>query len=147
MSAVWVVSKGTYSDYRVMCACRSKADASAVAAKYNASDSWASARVERLPIIGADVERVAVLSMTTTLWDNGEEADSRESMQFEWPFDSYRELAPVRWRWVRGPIHKGKGGRLDVHGIDIERVRRVFSDKRAEIMATPALRIQQEAKG
>lgn len=144
---MWAVSTGTYSDYRVMCVCPSEDDANTVASKFNASgDGWSPARAESFPIVSADVERHLVATFMENLWDDGRTTDRRENVRYVWPFDYGASEPSVRWRWVRAPNHQGQGGRLEVTGTDLERVRRVFSDKRAEIMATPALRMRKEAR-
>lgn len=145
---VWAVSSGCYSDYSVLCVCPSKADAEAVAAKFNAADKYEEARVESFPVVDRTVEQLAVLKLQTTLWDDGTETDTREHVEHEWPFH-WEEAArsKVVWRWVRAPMHHDKGGRLEVSGVDHERVRRVYSDHRAELIAEHAVRSRKEAKG
>lgn len=139
---VWVVSTGSYSDYRVLCACPTKKDAERVARKYGSD-----AGIESLPIVGGEVEKVDVLHLSTTLWDDGAETDTSDRISHCWPFEPWEDVAPLIWRWVRAPMHKNKGGRLDVHGTDHTRVRKVFSDRRAETIAEPAVRMRKEAQG
>jgi hypothetical protein len=141
------VSSGSYSDYRVMCVCPSKKDAKAVAEKYNRdkSSSYDAAEVESLPIVTGDVEKVVTLSLSTTLWDDGRETDQRPAdLRVEWPFDAMYGTPDVYWRWVRAPMHGDKGGRLDVRGVDHERVRKVFSEQRAALIADDAYRARRE---
>ena len=147
---IYVVARGEYSDYSVLCACPSRKDAEAIAAKGNADeDVYGELRVERLPVYDASVQQAHVLNMTVTIWDDGRATAEHTVVRPEWPFDILNEdeLLPVVWRWVRAPTHDGKGGRLDVRGTDHERVRRVFSDRRAAIMADPALRAKRERRG
>lgn len=142
----WVIARGSYSDYRVLCACPSKKDAKTLAARFNSTETYEQAGIEWLPEFDGQTERVEILLLSTTLWDDGSETEQRESFRTEWPFDGIYDHKPVNWRWVRAPCHHEKGGRLDVSGTDHERVRRVFSDKRAEIIATDVLRLRREAK-
>lgn len=144
MKNAWVVSKGSYSDYRVLCVCPTKRDAETVASKYNAGDAYADARVESLMVVDATVKRVELLHLSTTLWDDGRETDQRETRRDEWPFDALYGIPAVYWRWVRAPMHKDAGGRLDVYGIDHERVRRVFSEQRAALISDDAYRSRRE---
>jgi hypothetical protein len=147
---IYVVSAGSYSDYRVLCACPTKRDADAVAAKIRASDSWKSdARVETLEMVSADVQQVAILRLSETLWDDGTVSEYRDTTAHEWPFDGlYGDgSVAVRWRWVRAPCHNGIGGRLEVSGVDHERVRRVFSERKALVRTDDAFRAKSEAKG
>jgi len=144
---VYAVSKGSYSDYRVMCVCPTKKDAKRVAAKYNANTTYEKAGVETLLVVDGDVQQVEVLSLSTTLWDDGTESAQRETYRVEWPFDALFGTPRAEWRWVRAPMHHDQGGRLDVHGIDHELVRRVFSEQRAALIADDAYRARREMKG
>jgi hypothetical protein len=146
----WGVSTGSYSDYRMLCICPSKRDAQAVAAKMRADKhGWRrDARVEPLPVVTADVKKVDILMLTVTLWDDGSESEAGERVRSEWPFDALLDDAvPVSWRWVRAPCHNNRGGRLDVAGTDHVRVRKTFSEKRAQLVAEDAFRLQREKKG
>lgn len=146
---MYAVARGEYSDYRVMCVCPTEADAETVAMKFNhgSGRGYDAARVETIDLVTGDVERVAVLVLSTTLWDSGKESDQRERTSVEWPFDSFYGADAVSWRWVRAPIHQRKGGRLDVHGTDHELVRKVFSDRRAWLMTDGAASASGELTG
>lgn len=150
---VWVVSAGEYSDYSVLCACPSKVDAEAVAEKVRSDSDMMSrdAHVEWLPIATADVEKVAVLRMSTEIYDDGREYVGEHHVAGRWPFDELfeGEMQPVVWRWVRAPIHEhaGGGGRLEVYGTDHELVRKVYSDRRAMYLTDPAMRAKRGARG
>ena len=149
---VWALSSGEYSDYHVMCVCPSKEDAGTLAARYNADSGpfGDAARVESLPVAGPDTQRVEILHLSTTLWDNGTESDTKQHVRTVWPFADYAGIpGAAAWRWVRAPMHRDAGGRLDVEGIDHERVRKVYSERRAEILAdeTGQLRKAPERKG
>lgn len=49
---VWAVTKGEYSDYRVLCVCPTQKQAQLVAAAYNEdSDRWKDARVEMMAYV------------------------------------------------------------------------------------------------
>jgi hypothetical protein len=82
-------------------------------------------------------QKVTVLSRSVELWDNGTVEDGREHTRDEW---DYEAAPPVKWRWVRAPFHDNKGGRLDVEGADHKRVRKVFSEQRARLLADPVAR-------
>lgn len=149
-TVAWVVSAGDYSDYRVLCVCPSKADAEEVARKINTAkeDSrwwYGDASVESLPIIDAEMAMVTHETITTTLWDDGRETAATSRQEITYPLGG--DYPRVAWRWVRAPCHQGRGGRLDVHGIDVERVRKVFSERRAELLANPHLRMSDELEG
>lgn len=147
---IYCVSSGAYSDYRVLCACPTKKDAKAVAAKLKTDeDGWRTdARVEEFEMVTADVEKVEILMLSTTLWDDGTETHTSERIRSDWPFDTtFDDGIPMTWRWVRAPMHKNQGGRLDVSGTDFELVRKTYSDKRAQLIAEDAFRRKGEAKG
>lgn len=149
----WVVSRGSYSDYRVLCACPSKKAAKAIAAAVNTatgdeSGDYYSAFVESLPIIER-AEMVTVYGLVAEVFDNGTTAETKEIVREECNADMLypHYFRPAHKRWIRAPYLQGrpiKGGRLEVFGTDLERVRRVFSDTRAQLIADPALRARKE---
>lgn len=107
------------------------------------------AEVESLPYFDRSPERIEVHERQENVWDDGTTSDLSVRVKVEWEHDMlYPErIAPVLWRWVRAPMHKGKGGRLEVYGTDPERVARVFSDRRAHLLAEDTFRMKREAKG
>lgn len=147
----WVLSRGEYSDYRVLAVVNgTKKDAEYIAARANAegtSSYYDKVEVEELPIVTRDVEKVEVLMMSVTIWDDGHTTDDRTSIRIEWPFDALFGTPDLRWRWVRAPIHNDKGGRLEVWGTDHDRVKKVFSDRIALIVSGDPLRQRREAEG
>lgn len=152
MNTIWAISSGSYSDYRVLCVVDgTKADAEELAQRMRgmSDDIWTGSdvSVEALAFVRPDVQPVEILHMRVTVWDNGTTSEERTDVRREWPFDPLYESGLLSWRWVRAPIHKGKGGRLEVMGTDHERVRRVFSDRRAQLMAEDAFRLSHERKG
>lgn len=148
-SPAWVVSSGSYSDYRVLCVCDTEERANLVAASLRGdSEGWRSdAVVEKLPLVDSDPEKIAILRLTTVISDSGSTTDTTERVEHEWSFDTTYPLVRVAWRWVRAPIYNNTGGRLEVYGCDFEAVRRVFSDRRAQLIAVDAFRLEREAKG
>jgi hypothetical protein len=155
---VWTVERGAYSDHRVMCACETKAQAAGLVAAYNAEeDTYQTAFVGELPVV-AEVERITTYGMQLDIWDDGTVSRPYQRERATTPLETTRtELSfdmlhpyrakPVTWRWVRAPVHRGKGGRLEVFGTDLERVRRVYSDRRAQLLAEDAFRQRREVKG
>jgi hypothetical protein len=146
---MYCVSSGSYSDYRVLCVCDSQKRAKAVAAAMRADDDGyrQDAQTETIAFVDYDPVKVDVYSLSVEVWDNGTTTTERDYTHSEWPFDAFVPLVRVAWRWVRAPVHKNKGGRLDVHGTDQEAVRRVFSDRRAQLLAEDAFRLKREVKG
>lgn len=143
--SVWCVSKGSYSDYRVLCVCPNRAVAELIAQDINRGDSYADAQVEQLPMI-RESRRVTVYGLQEEIWDSGKTSGRRETTRVEHEADLlYPENnRPVFKRWVRPPIQNERGGRLEVHGTDLERVRKVFSDTRAQLLTDDALRARKE---
>ncbi len=147
---MYAVASGEYSDYRVVCVCDSEARAEAVAASLrDDSDGWRrDARVESINYVDHPPEKVTVHHASVEVFDDGTTREQRQPWQTtEWPFDHWEPLDAVSWRWVRAPMYNCKGGRLDVRGTDQERVRRVFSDRRAQLLAEDAFRMKAEATG
>lgn len=151
IETVWVISRGAYSDYRVLAVVRGKKkDAELLAARANAAgDSYGDAyEVESLPVVSPDVKKVETLMLIAEIRDEGPVVkEERMNVQVEWPFDSLYALAKTEWRWVRAPIHNGKGGRLEVWGTDHERVRKVYGDRKAMLLSDDAMRAKRQARG
>lgn len=148
---IWVVSRGEYSDYSVLCACPTKKDAEKLAQRIrqpepNSFSYDRDARVEELPMLTGAAEPKEVLHLTETVWDDGTTEKHIERTRLEWPWTT-SGTPRVAWRWVRAPMHNGRGGRLEVHGVDHRAVRRTFSDRRAQLLAEDAFRLRKEARG
>lgn len=149
-TTVWAVTSGSYSDYRVKALFPTEELANLAIA--NAPPYWNGYDVEAFELFDELPANIAIYERMATIWDDGEvlNHDHVPILRVEAAWDlTYPDRAvPVRWRWVRAPVHEQRdGGRLLVFGIDEERVMRVFSDKRAEILATPSLAMQKEARG
>jgi len=146
---IWVISSGSYSDYRVNAAFDSKKTAKAVAARANASeDGYREFWVESLPYFDdPNIQRVETLSLHCEIWDSGKVDESDPWYRIEWPFDALYEIVDCRWRWVRAPIHKNLGGRLEVSGTNHELVRKVYGEKKSALMYDDALRSRGSMSG
>jgi hypothetical protein len=151
VETVWALSRGSYSDYRVLCIVRGGEDeAKLLAARANAAgdelyeDPY---EAEELAVVDPDVQKVEILTLTSEIFDDGRTKESDPRIRVEWPFDALYGTPSLRWRWVRAPMYRDKGGRLEVWGTDHERVRRVFSDRRAMLMTDDAMRARTEAEG
>lgn len=151
MKTMWVISSGSYSDYRVQAVCDSKETAETIVARANADRSGgyrSEYEVEELVYMDdPKVQKVETLRLSVTIWDDGTETQDTQAYDVEWPFDSLYGLTECEWRWVRAPVHDGKGGRLDIRGTDHERVRKVFGERRALIHSDDAFRSKREIKG
>ena len=147
---MWVLSRGSYSDYRVLCVCPSKEEAIALRDRVNGSrTSWERVDVEELLLVDSAAQMVSVLTMSQVVGIKSGDLDGgpHERIDVLWPFDTVYPLRAVSWRWVRAPMYDGKAGRLKVRGYDHERVRRVFSDRLAAFRSDHALRVKTEREG
>ena len=142
---VWVVSSGSYSDYRVHCAAPSERAAKEIAAAMNADHARGDYMVESLPVIDR-AERVTIYGNEAVITDDATVTDEGARDRKEWNVNPlYPErLRPVTVRWVRASVYRGRAGRLEVYGLDEERVRKTYSDMRAQLLADPALRKRRE---
>lgn len=141
---VWVVSSGSYSDYRVHCAAPSKKAAQGIVAALNGDETY-NYFIEQVPVIDK-AEKVTIYGMEAIVTDDGTVREESVRDRDEWNIDPLypQRLRPVTVRWVRAPIYNGQAGRLEVYGLDEERVRKTYSDMRAELIADPGLRKRRE---
>lgn len=147
MKEMWAITSGSYSDYRVHAICDSEATAEKIVARANKGGNERY-MVESFSFVDdPEISMVDILHISVNIWDNGTQDAVSERYSAEWPFDSTYGLADCFWRWVRAPIHGGRGGRLDVWGTDHERVRKVFGDQRAMFLVDDAMRAKKELHG
>ena len=142
--SVWLVSSGSYSDYRVHCAAPSKKAAQGIVDALNGDDEWIKYFVERVPVVDK-AEKVTIYGVEAIVTDDGTVREESVLDRDEWnvaPLYPER-LRPVTVRWVRALIYH-QAGRLEVYGLDEERVRKTYSDMRAQLLADPALRSRRE---
>jgi hypothetical protein len=151
MTEAWIVTKGEYSDYSVMCVCDTKERAEQIVALYNGDSafSYGDARVEAVIYLDREPKKLTTYFRQVQVWDDGHTDAERENQNVEWEFDLLwpERAKPVTWRWVRAPMHNNKGGRLEVAGTSAKRVAKVFSEKRAQLLADDAMRMRQEIRG
>ena len=142
---VWVVSSGSYSDYRVHCAAPSKKAAQGIVDALNGDDEWIKYFVERVPVVDK-AERITVYGIEAIVTDDGTVREESVRDRDEWNVDPLyqQRLRPVTVRWVRAPIYNGQAGRLEVYGTDRGLVLKTFSDTRAQLIADPGLRARKE---
>jgi hypothetical protein len=142
MSVIYAISSGSYSDYRVLAVFSSKKVAQETLRRWNGTnDSWSSGQVEEFPFYDAVPEPETVFSMIQELWDDGTEGRLNERAHTDMPFDRLFDVPPKgrpSVRFVRAPVHQGKGGRLEVRGTDIKKVQKAFRDRKAQWQATAA---------
>lgn len=135
----WAITRGSYSDYRVLAVFASRADAeAAIARAKGAVDSFLAAEsVEEMSFYEEGVEPVllTVYERQVEVWDDGTVSSERRTVREEWDYDPLYDLPGKRpkVRFVRAPIHKDKGGRLEVRGTDEQGVNQAFSDNLAQL--------------
>lgn len=146
MRTMWAVSAGD-SDYRVLCICETEETAKIVAAKYNQDSDYCSADVEEIALVDGSVQPESILYMQQEILDDGTTRNLSEMFRAEWPFERLHEAQGATWRWIRAPYIQHVGGRLEAQGKDHERVRRIFGEQKAALMADDAYRAQREMMG
>jgi len=141
---VWVVSSGSYSDYRVHCAAPSKKAAQGIVDALNGDETY-NYFIEQVPVIDK-AEKVTIYGVEAIVTDRGTVREESVRDRDEWNVDPlYPErLRPVTVRWVRAPIYNGKAGRLEVYGLDQGLVSETFSDVKAQLLADSELRSRRE---
>jgi len=143
-SLIWVVSSGSYSDYSVLAAFASKSLAEKAAKMRTDEFNYRDYRVESLQSFDRDPAVITTFKITTTIWDNGESGHScagesevrryLKSERTEPEFDMlYRRAQRPDVRFVRAPVYKNKGGRLDVRCEDEQACWQAFSDSFAQV--------------
>lgn len=144
---VWLVSSGTYSEYLVHCAAPSEQAAYDIVDALNTTGKWAKYFVEEVPVINK-AKQFTVYGLEVVISDDGTVRAEAVFDRDEWNVDPlYPERRhPVTVRWVRAPIYEDQAGRLEVYGLDQERVRKTFSDMKARLVADHVLRKSPEFK-
>jgi hypothetical protein len=134
---VHLVSCGSYDEYRPVLACPTAEDATAVAARLNATDRATLGDdyyTEELPVLrAADVRQINVYTRSTDVFDDGRTQSRPLRVDETWTFDA--RAVGCAWRWVRPPGMNGRGGRLDVWGTDQRAVAWALHDVVARLQA------------
>lgn len=131
---VWLVTQGIYSDYHVVCVCLTEDEAKAAAAKLDLLDPPGKygdpAQVEPAPVATADdVRRTTTLHMSMFVYPDGtmNESESKYSqVSVSRPDPNCHIQRAQPW---------SGGYRLSISGDDHERVRKVYSEQRARLLA------------
>jgi hypothetical protein len=146
----FAVSSGSYSDYSVHAVCEDEATAERWAeALRSDSEGWHSdAVVEELPLIAAGTKpaKQTTVHLSQTLWDDGHEEERHVSETSEYPIVSLYGPPPRRpsVRFVRAPIHKNRGGRLEIRGRTESAVLKVYGDEIRMWRANPVAYRREE---
>lgn len=141
MDRVYVVTKGCYSDYRIVAAFSDREAAELMAGSED--DDGYGRRVETFKVwsLGESMPTVVSLDMGATITETGAIANEREDERRHLLVDlatgepkdgpdGFHVVHPYRWSF-----HNPLAFRFSVSGTDLERVRKVYSERRAEYLA------------
>lgn len=133
MTEVHVVTKGSYSDYEIIGVFADQGEAQSVCNHYNQHDKYENWRVESMPLIEGEQVPVLELVLYFSYWPgrmyHGYDSaiSENESIKPHFPFEGEQ----VKTCEVEGSHQSG----FTVRGTDHERVRKVYSERRAELIA------------
>lgn len=138
---VWGITRGSYSDYRVLAIFEDQAEAKAFCAAHQntAHDSpWgAPDDVECFMFYPKGVQPVlnTVHSRSVVVWDSGDTEEAMERGRVEWEYSPLYDRVSARpnVRFVRAPMYHNKGGRLEVEGLDQQAVNQAYGDNLARL--------------
>lgn len=148
MSKMWAVSSGEYSDYGVICLCATEELANRIVEQIG-HDGYGAPFVEEFDIATTLPTPSITLRLECFISDTGQVIERAEHRYTHWvyEFDEPPKTPPVEWRWFRSEYGYGYkygtkevGGELQVYGVDHERVQRVYSDRKAELLALDHMR-------
>ncbi|MCC7001516.1 MAG: hypothetical protein IT357_05135 [Gemmatimonadaceae bacterium] len=130
MSAVYVVSRGSYSDYRVEFACTTEQAANDAAAKLNAlaGSSYEPYEVEELPLVDSPDQVGATVRYM---------AHTDRDIVREWSYTEYGVISEVEDELAETSFPVGKGWRATAASPD--RARKILADKLAQLRAETEL--------
>jgi len=138
MRTVWAVTRGSYSDYKVLAIFAANADAERHLATASASGIWNRAEsVEQFDFYdeGEQPELITWYERSAVILDDGSATHENESVQTDWDYDQLygHQTARPSVRFVRAPIYQDKGGRLEIRGTDRQAVNQSYGDNLAQI--------------
>lgn len=153
MKTIYAVSKGGYSDYRVLAMFETKAMAER-ASKLKGEDTYSDDYfVEEFTLWSASdpsPEVTTVFFGSVELYDDGTASQPHWHSTTSPEFDHWQVAAPrgrVKVRQVRAPMHQNKGGRFECFGSSNRAVRKTVSDVRAEHIALGPHRVPEKNVG
>lgn len=146
---VWAVSHGEYSGYRILFLCESRelAEAEVAALKADEGCGYCDPFVEEMVLFSRPTVVMPVYRFFAEIRDATGVVKEWRSDSSEREETGYERLIPCSWRWVRAPMYKGLGGRLEVMGTDEKLCRKVYGEKRALLVADAVFRGQGRVEG
>lgn len=132
---IWAISSGSYSDYTVHAVTEDKATAEMWMKALRAEEDGCNgdATVEEILLVESGVAPFKATSwnLSVDLWDDGREDELCVRGTSTYPIAMWGDPPPPRprVRKVRAPIHRDKGGRLEVFGATEKAVRKVGNEQ------------------
>jgi hypothetical protein len=141
--SVWLVSSGDYSDYKVHCVCATEEIAKRITEGTKGSWWSSDAFVEERPLCEDLPEVKYVYTLHGEFdWATISFDDREMRTRSLWAFEESEDYSgSARWRWTT----YGNRAYLLVEGTDLERVRHIYSDTRAQILAHPAVWLRERS--
>lgn len=142
ITKVYSLSDGEYSDYRVKALFPTRDLAERAVEAHEADpESWGyGSHIEEFWVYSEIPEKSTAYHLMADIWDDGTVGAEGLNVEQALPWNHLHGPPPKRpnVRYVRAPIHKNKGGRLEVYGSDEQSVRQAFGDNKARILAEQA---------
>ena len=134
--SIWAVTRGSYSDYRVLCICEDKATATNFANNYNSRrvEYIDEAEVEEFKYYPKDSQpkRITTYRSEAKLYDDRHVTDVKYWNYTEWEFETYCDIPPAKRpnvEYCRAPIFNNKGGFLRISCQDKESVAKATTER------------------
>lgn len=119
-------------------------EAAILAARIQATDPNTDYSVEVLATIPLDVRRVEVLTLAVTIMDDGTTEEHKPNFHVAWPWET--NVNATRMRWIRPPVYKGNGGRLEVTGVDRDEVRSMYRHEKRRLLHDANARLTEHER-
>lgn len=135
---LYALSQGAYSDYHVLALFTSKKLAEQALEAHKADEEWSrDARIEEFDLFDELPEPVTEHYYQVEIWDDGRVTNEniRQATHLPWNHLDGTPKPRPHVRWVRAPMYRDQGGRLEVRGSDEQAVKQAFSDNKARILA------------
>lgn len=154
-SIMWAVSMGSYSAYQVLGLFPTKElaeQAARDATHLLERDYYDPAFTEPFTLWTADdmPQIVTFWRVQQTWWDDGSITDERETEWTRHELASFFDIPAgdrVDVRWVRAPMHRGKGGRIELTSRSLEACRKTLSEWRTRWVAEGPFKEEHLAAG
>lgn len=147
---IWLLTAGDYSSYAVVGAFRTEAEAQAVAEAIANDDNYDRYQVEEVPVLGPITTELLWTEVSCSMtifwhgrigWEHLGDPTTTTRLRGLPGGDDDRERTPPAPLTIEiDPTEHGYtlGVSLHVYGTDLERVRKVYSEQRAMLVADPA---------